>query len=51
MLLNTQTIKHKEHLLPDYLRCEAIDIAVITVIWMESGWSQMNSKKKVTKFL
>ena len=30
MLLNTQSIKNKEDLFTDYLRCEAIHIAVIT---------------------
>ena len=56
MLLNTQSIKSKEDLLTDYLRCEAIDIMVITetglptVIWMQSGWSQMNSKRCLPSF-
>ena len=48
MLFNTQSIKNKENLLTEYLRCEAINIAVITETWltnrtwMQSGWSQMN---------
>ena len=51
MLLNTQSIKHKENLLPDYLRCEVIDIAAITETWltnskMDGIWMESNEFKK-----
>ena len=51
MLLNTQSIKNKEDLLTDYLRCEAIDIAVITEMWLTNSdadaiWMESNGLKK-----
>ena len=53
MLLNTQLIKYKEHvsILTDYLRCEAIDIAVITKTWltdsdMDAIWMEPNGFQK-----
>ena len=46
-----QSIKNKEDLLTDYLRCEAIDIAVITETWltdsdMDAIWMKSNGFKK-----
>ena len=51
MLINTQPIKNKENLLADYLRCEAIDIVVITETWltnsdMDAIWMESNEFKK-----
>ena len=51
MLLNTQSIKNKENLLTDYLRCEAIDTAVITETWltnsdMDAIWMESTEYKK-----
>ena len=51
MFLNTKSIKNKEDLLTDYLRCEAIYIAVITETWltnshMDAIWMVPNGFKK-----
>ena len=51
MLLNTQSIKNKEDFLNDYLRCEAIDIVVVTETWltdsdMDTIWMESNGFKK-----
>ena len=51
MLLNTQSMKYKENLLADYLRCKAIDVAVITQTWltnsdMDTIWMESNEFKK-----
>ena len=57
MLMSTQSIKNNEDLLTDYLRCDAIDIAVITETWLTDSdvdaiWMESNGfKKMVTKFL
>ena len=57
MLLNTQSIKNKEDLLNDNLRCQAIDIAVVTETWLtdidtDAIWMKSDGlKKMVTKFL
>ena len=37
MLLNTQSIKNKEGLLTDYMRCEAIDMASVTETWLTNN--------------
>ena len=44
-------MKNKENLLADYLRCEAIEIAVITETWLTNSvigaiWMESNKFKK-----
>ena len=47
MLLNTQLIRNKDDLLNDYIRCEAIDMAIVTETWltnseMDAVWMESN---------